>query len=289
MKRILALLRPHQWAKNAFVLAPVLFARAAHEPAQLLRGLAAAGLFCLAASAVYAANDVLDAPRDRIHPKKRFRPVASGDVPVPVAIGISLVLAAGALGGAWVLGPAVLGILLAYVVLNLLYSVSLKSVVILDAICIAVSFVLRVLAGAAAINVRASHWLLLCTLLLALYLAFSKRRAELRLLTGNADEHRATLTSYTPELLDRFDSILLGATVVAYALYTVAPETTEKFGSDRLIYGLPFVIYGLFRFLFLVENGADSGEPGSLALRDGPLVLCVALWVVFNAVVIYAR
>lgn len=289
MRNLAALLRPSQWPKNAFVLAPLLFARAVTEPGQALRALLAFGLFCLAASAVYAANDVIDAPRDRLHPRKKSRPVASGAVPPAAAIVLSLVLAFAALAGGWLLEPGLALVLGAYLLLNLLYTLKLKNVVILDALSIAISFVLRVLAGAAAIRVTASHWLLLCTLLLALYLAFAKRRAELRLLAGSAEEHRATLKGYTPDLLDRFDSILLGATVVAYALYTVAPETIAKFGSDRLIYGLPFVIYGLFRYLLLVEKGGDAGDPGALALKDPPLVACVVLWVVFNAFAIYAR
>lgn len=289
VRNLVSLLRPGQWPKNVFVLAPLLFARAVTEPGQALRALAAFGLFCLAASAVYAANDVIDAPRDRLHPRKKARPVASGAVPPAAAVVLSVLLAAAAIGGGFLLEPQLAVVLGTYLALNLLYTLGLKNVVLLDALSIAISFVLRVLAGAAAIRVSASHWLLLCTLLLALYLAFAKRRAELRLLAGSAEEHRATLKGYTPDLLDRFDSILLGATVVAYALYTVAPETVAKFGSDRLVYGLPFVIYGLFRYLLLVERGGDAGDPGALALKDPPLVLCVVLWVVFNAAAIYVR
>lgn len=281
------LLRPHQWPKNAFVLAPVLFAQAAHDPTKVGRGLAAAALFSLAASAVYCANDAIDAPRDRLHPKKRLRPVASGAVSRGAALALAVLLAAGSLAGAFALGGGFPTILAVYLLLNLLYSLWLKNVVLLDAILIAISFVLRVLAGAAAIAVPASHWLLLCTLLLALFLSFSKRRAELALLADGGGEHRPALAGYTRELLDRFDAILLGATIVAYALYTVSPETVANFGSDRLIYGLPFVIYGLFRYLLLVEQGRDAGEPGTLAFRDGPLVLCVALWIAFNALAIY--
>ena len=287
ISNLVKLLRPHQWAKNAFVIAPLLFAREAHHPSQLARAFAAALLFSLAASAVYCINDVLDAPRDRMHPRKRLRPVASGAVSERVAIllGISLALLA-VVGGA-LLSTPFMHILAIYLALNLLYTIRLKDVVLLDVLIISISFVLRVLAGAAAINVPASHWLLLCTLLLALYLAFSKRRAELRLLGDGSAGHRPSLVGYTPELLDRFGAILLGATIVAYALYTVSPETIAKFGSDRLIYGLPFVIYGLFRYLLIVEAGGDSGEPGALALKDVPLVVCVLLWIAFNAAMIY--
>ena len=161
--------------------------------------------------------------------------------------------------------------------------------VILDALVIGVSFVLRVLAGASAIRVDASHWLLLCTLLLALFLAFSKRRAELALFAdGSAKEgHRPALLGYSKDLLDRFDAILVGATIVAYALYTVAPETVAKFGTDRLIWGLPFVIFGLFRYLLMVERGGDAGDPGRLALRDPGILAAVGLWLAFNAAVVY--
>ncbi|MEO7921136.1 MAG: decaprenyl-phosphate phosphoribosyltransferase [Thermoanaerobaculia bacterium] len=286
---LVKLLRPHQWAKNAFVVAPLLFAREAHDPAQLVRALAAVVFFSLAASAVYCVNDVLDAPRDRMHPTKRLRPVAAGLISPGIAKALGLVLAVLALAGGTVLSPAFARILGVYLALNLLYTMRLKHVVLLDVLIISISFVLRVLGGAAAINVPASHWLLLCTLLLALYLAFAKRRAELRMLGSGSADHRPALVGYTPELLDRFGSILLGATIVAYALYTVSPETIAKFGSDRLIYGLPFVIYGLFRYLLLVEAGGDAGEPGTLALRDAPLLICVVLWIAFNAAMIYAR
>lgn len=283
------LLRPHQWAKNAFVLAPLLFAREAHVPSQLARALLGAVLFSLMASAIYCINDALDAPRDRLHPKKRLRPVASGAVTPASAWALGIALAVLSLAGAVALNAGFARVLAVYLALNLLYTVKLKDVVLLDVLIISISFVLRVLAGAAAISVPASHWLLLCTLLLALYLAFSKRRAELRLLAGESTNHRPALVGYTPELLDRFGSILLGATIVAYALYTVSPETVAKFGSDRLIYGLPFVIYGLFRYLLIIETGGDSGEPGKLLFRDMPLLICVVGWVAFNAAMIYWR
>ncbi len=288
-RNLFALLRPHQWAKNGFVLAPVLFARAAGDPTLLQRAFGAAGLFCLAASAIYAFNDVVDAPRDRLHPKKRLRPVASGALAPFAALGLGLLLASAAIAGGFAIDPGLGRILAIYVVLNIFYTIVLKNLVIVDALVIAVSFVLRVLAGSAAVGVPSSHWILLCTLLLALFLAFSKRRAELALLAGGSENHRPALLGYSRELLDRFDGVLVGATIVAYALYTVSPETIAKFGSDRLVYGLPFVIYGLFRYLMLVERGADAGDPGRLALRDPALVACMALWTAFNAIVIYFR
>ncbi len=286
---LIRLARPHQWTKNAFVLAPLLFARGASQPRLLAQALSAALLFCLASSAVYALNDVLDAPLDRTHPVKKRRPVASGDVAPATALVLAAALTGLALLGALRLSPSFAGILGLYLAVNLAYSLGAKKVILLDSMLIGISFVLRVLGGAAAIGVEASHWVLLCTLLLALFLAFSKRRAELRLLGDEPERHRPALRGYTPELFDRFDSILLAATVVAYALYTVSPETIAKVGSDRLIYGVPFVIYGLFRYLLLVESGGDSGEPGTLALKDRPLLLCVALWTGFNAWVLYGR
>jgi 4-hydroxybenzoate polyprenyltransferase len=286
---IARLLRPHQWTKNAFVLAPLLFARVASQPRLLVAALEAALLFCLASSAVYVFNDVVDAPADREHPVKRTRPVASGQVPPFLALGLSALLAAASLAGAACLPRGFAAAVGAYLGVNLFYSLGARRVVLLDAMLIGVSFVLRVLGGAAAIDVSASHWVLLCTFLLALFLAFSKRRAELRLLDEDPGRHRPALRGYTPELLDRFDAILLAATVVCYALYTVAPETVAKVGSDRMIYGVPFVLFGLFRYLLLVESGGDAGEPGTLALRDGPMLLCVALWIAFSAWVLYAR
>ena len=285
---LLRLARPHQWTKNAFVLAPLLFARVASQPRLLAAAVEATLLFCLASSAVYVLNDVVDAPADRAHPVKRKRPVASGEVSPTLALAFSALLATTAVAGSLRLSRDFALIVGLYFAVNLFYSLGARKVALLDAMLIGVSFVLRVLGGAAAIDVAASHWVLLCTFLLALFLAFSKRRAELRLLDSDPGLHRPSLRGYTPELLDRFDAILLAATVVCFALYTVAPETVAKVGSDRLIYGVPFVIYGLFRYLLLVESGGDSGEPGTLALRDGPLLLCVALWTAFSAWVLYA-
>lgn len=288
-RSFLALIRPHQWVKNGFVLAPAIFAGSAHHLSVLGRILLAAALFCLASSSIYCLNDLLDAEKDRRHPVKRLRPVASGRITAPVALSLSLVLAAVAFGGSFRLGSGVATVVGGYLILNTVYSLGLKNVVVLDVMVIGISFVLRVVAGAEAAGVVASHWILLCTLLLALFLAFSKRRAELLALPEDPGAHRPSLVGYSPELLDRFDSILLGATIVAYAIYTVSPDTIAKFGSDRLIYGLPFVIFGLFRYLVLVESGKDAGDPGRLALRDPGILSAIVLWAAYNAAVIYSR
>ncbi len=284
---LIRLVRPHQWTKNVFVLAPLFFARVIPQPSPLATALAASALFCLASAAVYALNDVVDAAADRTHPTKRRRPVASGEVPVPLALVVSALLAAGSVLGAIRVSRGFAAVLALYLVVNLVYSLGARRVVLLDAMLIGVSFVLRVLGGAVAIHVPASHWILLCTYLLALFLAFSKRRAELRVLDADPGRHRKALAGYTPELLDRFDAIIVSATVVCYALYTVAPDTVAKVGSDRLVFGVPLVILGLFRYLLLLDSGGDAGEPGELVLHDGPLLAIIAAWIVLNAAILY--
>jgi 4-hydroxybenzoate polyprenyltransferase len=281
-------LRPAQWTKNAVVLAPVFFALRAGEWASLSRALLATLIFCALASAAYLANDVVDRERDRRHPLKRLRPIAAGEVPVATAVACAAALALGALGAAAALGIAILGWAVAYLALQALYSHVLRGVPILDVFAIAAGFVVRVLLGAAAVGVPVSGWLYLCTLLLALFLALEKRRAEIALLASDAAAHRAILSEYSIPFLDQLVTVTCACTVLAYALYTVAPDTVAKFGGDRLKYSIPFVLYGLFRYLWLVHRRGEGGQPERLLLRDRPLQLGIAAWLAAVGWAIYA-
>ncbi len=280
-------LRSKQWIKNFFVLTPLLFAKELQHPDQVLRGFAAFAIFCGLSSAGYVFNDLLDVEQDRQHPLKALRPIPSGRLPVPIAIGMAVVLASAGMIGAMMIGLR-FGLLAgAYLIVTLAYSLRLKHLVVLDVMVIAIGFVMRVGGGALAIHVQASHWLLLCTLLLALFLGFSKRRHELILLNEGSTQHRPVLEHYSPELLNQMNSIVMGATIVCYAIYTVSDETIRKFGTGNLIFSVPFVIYGLLRYLYLANIQDGGGSPTETLLADRPLVASVLLWAAFCGAVIY--
>ena len=279
-------LRPVQWLKNGFVLAPIVFSGRVHDPESWGRSLLAVAAFCAASSATYLVNDVLDRESDRRHPAKRNRPIAAGEISVGLAISVAVLLIAASAAAAFVLGgwfPAVLG---AYLVLTLSYSVFLKEAVFVDVLVVAAGFVLRVVGGAVAIEVPISTWLLLCTYLLALYLALGKRRAEIALLGEEAGNHRVVLGHYTLPLVDQAISVVLGATVLAYTLYTVAPDTVDKVGSEGLMATVPVVLYGLFRYLYLLHRHELGGSPTRVLITDMPLLACVVLWIAVAAIVI---
>jgi 4-hydroxybenzoate polyprenyltransferase len=280
-------LRPAQWTKNLIIFAALMFSGRLLDLRSALYAAAAFATFCALSGVVYLVNDVLDRDADRRHPIKVRRPIASGELPVRVAMGAAMVLAAGGLGAAFWLKP-LFGLLAAgYVALLGLYSGPLKHVVIIDVLTIAVGFVLRAAAGAVAIDVAISHWLYILTILLALFLALAKRRQELVLLTDQATGHRRILQEYSPYLLDQMISVVTASTIVAYAFYTVSPETMEKFGTDRLALTLPFPLYGIFRYLYLVHLKAGGGSPAEMLLTDRPLLACVAVWAAAVAVIIY--
>jgi 4-hydroxybenzoate polyprenyltransferase len=282
-------LRPEQWLKNGFVLAPMVFSGLLKDPVAWGRSLLAVGAFCAASSAVYLVNDVFDRTADRSHPVKRHRPIASGEVGVAVALAMAVGLAVAGLAPALVLGGWFPGVLGGYIVLVVLYSAVLKRVVFVDVLVLAAGFVLRVVGGAVAIDVPVSRWLLLCAYLLALYLALGKRRSELALLGDRADSHREVLGHYTLNLVDQSISVVLGATVLAYTLYTVAPDTVAKIGSEGLMATVPVVLYGLFRYLYLLHRHAMGGSPTRALLTDRPLLLAVLVWLGVAAVVIGMR
>jgi len=280
-------MRPRQWAKNVFVLAGIVFAGRLFDLRAELRVLAAFAVFCAAASAVYLANDVADRASDAHHPLKRLRAVASGRLSPAAALAASAVLAAAALVGAALLNRRTLAIVAAYLLSTFAYSFYLKRVFILDTMIVALGFVLRAAAGAACIDAEISPWLLVCSFLLALFLALGKRRAELVLLGEGATDHRPALGHYSLALLDSWLTALSGAAIVSYALYTQSPRTVEHFGTTNLLYTLPFVIYALFRYQHHVVREDSGGDPGLLLLTDRGLWLALLGWAVTAAAVIY--
>jgi 4-hydroxybenzoate polyprenyltransferase len=249
-------------------------------------GVTAEALFCALSSGIYAINDAHDREADRVHPLKRHRPVAAGRIPHGRAIFAGFVLALGATAGAMLVEPAFGGIAAAYVGLNLAYTKWLKSLVILDVFTIAAFFLLRLVAGSLVISVQPSIWLLLCGGLLALYLGFTKRRHELATLGDGSEQHRAVLTHYSRDFLDQMSSVLLSVTVVAYIMYTLSSETAEALGTDALTYSVAFVLYGVFRYLYLVHR-KGAGSPTETLLADGQLLVVVGLWLSYCAWVIY--
>jgi 4-hydroxybenzoate polyprenyltransferase len=249
--------------------------------------IAAFVIFCGLSGAVYLVNDVLDREADAQHPIKRHRPIASGALSPGLALGAALVLAAACIAGAVAVDAALTSTAVAYMVLLASYSAALKHYVIIDVLTLSAGFVLRAVAGAVAIAVPISHWLLVCTTLLALFIGLSKRRHELTLLSDGAAGHRPILQEYSPYLLDQMISVVTAATLVAYSVYTISSETAERLGSDRLGLTIPFVLYGIFRYLYLVHRRDGGGSPSELLLTDRPLLVCVALWVTAVVVVLY--
>jgi 4-hydroxybenzoate polyprenyltransferase len=280
-------LRPEQWTKNLVLFAGLLFGLRLFDPNAILRSMAAAGIFCLLSGVVYLVNDVMDREADKRHPLKRNRPIASGALSPQLATVAAIVLAAGSLAAAWALGTMFFIIAVAYVLMQTLYSGPLKHVVILDVLTISFGFVLRAAAGAVVVDVPISHWLLICTVLLALFLALSKRRHELVLLADGAASHRRILEEYSPYLLDQMIGVVTATTLMAYTIYTVSPETTQRFGTDWLGLTIPFPLYGIFRYLYLVHQKKGGGSPTTMLLADMPLLICVALWACTVVLIIY--
>ncbi len=282
-------MRPAQWLKNVLVFAPLVFAHQALEPHALARSLAIFLLFCLASGAVYLVNDLLDRASDREHPVKRLRPIASGALSPAAATVAAALIGAGALAGAALLESRVALVLGIYLLVNLLYSRVLKHVVILDVMTLATGFVLRVVAGGIAVGVALSSWLLLCTSLLALFLGFGKRRHELVLLEINASTHRPILAEYSPYFLDQLIAVVTTSTLVTYALYTMDPLVHQKLGTPYLPLTIPFVLYGIFRYLYLVHQKQEGGDPSQVIFNDRPLLVNVLLWAVTAFAILYFR
>ncbi len=284
---LVASLRPAQWTKNLLVFAGLIFSQSFRDPRLAGRATLAFLIFCALSGGTYLINDVLDADRDRSHPQKRERPVASGRLRRDVALATGLAILALACLAAFALSGRLGVVALAYGALLAAYSAGLKHVVILDALIIAAGFVLRALAGVVVIDAEFSHWLLLCTILLALFLTFGKRRHELLLLEDAAVDHRPILSEYSPQLLDQMIAVVTASTLMAYALYTVSPETAAKLGTSRLPLTIPFVLYGLFRYLYLLYRHDLGGNPSEHLLTDRALLVDVALWATTIVVFLY--
>jgi len=287
VRYLLISLRPEQWTKNLVVFAALLFGRQLFDPHAVALAVAAFAIFCGLSGVVYLINDVMDREADRRHPVKARRPIASGALDPRHAVAAAVAIGAVALAAAFWLGLQFGLVATVYLTLLGLYSGPIKRLVILDVLTIALGFVLRAVAGAVAIGVAISHWLLVCTILLALFLALSKRRHELTLLAEGATEHRPILQEYSPYLLDQMIAVVTASTLMGYALYTVSPETIDKFGSDQLIFTLPFPLYGIFRYLYLVHQKEGGGSPTAMLLADRPLLVCVACWAVAVVLIVY--
>jgi len=284
---LLRSLRPAQWTKNLVIFAGLIFGKKLFDAAAVWDALAAFVVFCALSGVVYLVNDLADRESDRRHPLKARRPIASGALPVKAATGAALAIGAAALAAAYLVGPAFAAVAAAYVVLQMLYSGPLKHIIIIDVLTIAIGFVLRAAGGAVAVHVQMSHWLFVCTILLALFLALAKRRHEIVLLAGGATSHRPILGEYTAYLLDQMIGVVTASTLIAYVFYTISPETQAKFGTPWLGLTIPFPLYGIFRYLYLVHQREGGGSPADLLLTDRPLLGCVALWALVVALIIY--
>ena len=288
MHPLIKLMRPHQWLKNGFVLVGLLFAHAWRDPDIVTQALQAFAAFCLLSSAVYVFNDLLDREEDRLHPAKKHRPIASRAVGDKAA----LALMAGCLaGGLWIglnhsQAPWIFP---AYVAINAAYSLWLKRVVVLDVFLISSGFILRLLAGTVGIGIEPSQWLLLCGLMLTLFLGFAKRRAELVALPDDSTRHRRVLEHYSEPLLDQFLTISAACTVVSYCIYTVSAETTALHGSNHLMLTVPFVLYGLLRYLLRLKQPGGGGDPAHELVTDAHLMAAVGGWLLTVLAVLSGR
>jgi 4-hydroxybenzoate polyprenyltransferase len=280
-------LRPEQWTKNLIIFGGLLFGQRLLDVPSILKAGGAFVVFCALSGVVYLLNDVADRDADRRHPLKRHRPIASGAVSPAAALATALAIGVVALIAAFLLRVQFGYFAVAYVGLLAFYSGPLKHVVIIDVLTIAIGFVLRAAAGAVVIDVPISNWLLFVTILGALFLALSKRRHELVLLADEATSHRPILQEYSPYLLDQMISVVTASTLVAYAFYTINPETVERFHTNHLSLTLPFLLYGIFRYLYLVHQKEGGGSPAETLLNDRPLLACVALWALAVALIIY--
>ena len=286
LKALIRAMRPRQWAKNVFIFAALVFDEQLTQPDPLLRTVAGFVLLCLISSAVYILNDIADAEADRQHPTKRNRPIAAGQLSIAAALVFAIALAIFTLSASFALEPGFGWIVTLYFVLNLLYSFWLKHAPIIDVMIIAAGFVLRVAAGVALIEVaRFSPWLYVCTTLLALIIGFGKRRAEIILLADGANAHRKVLDGYTIGFLDQLIVVVSASTIMAYSLYTFSAVNLPS--NHLMMLTIPFVIYGVFRYLYLIHVEDAGGAPEELILTDRPLLATLVLWGLLAALILY--
>lgn len=282
------LMRVYQWTKNALVLMPLVFAQQLMNFDAVARSFLAMLSFCLAASATYIYNDIRDLENDKRHPEKSLRPLPRGDISPASAGLLGGLLLAASIGLALPLNSSFLWALLVYISLTVSYSLLLKNVFIVDVIVVALGFVVRAIAGAVAIEVVFSNWLIVCTLFLALFLALGKRRGEIVLLEGQARNHREVLHHYSTVFIDQMLLIVAGGALITFTIYTCSAEVVARIGTDKLYMTLPFVVYGLARYLWLVEHNG-TGDPSQVLLKDWPTCAAVLLWAVTCVAIIYVR
>ncbi|MFA4982307.1 MAG: decaprenyl-phosphate phosphoribosyltransferase [Candidatus Omnitrophota bacterium] len=285
MKYLFLAMRPYQWLKNIFIFLPVLFGRRLTDPSSLARTALIFVSFCLVSSAVYLLNDIMDMDEDRGHPEKSKRPLVSGRISVRescLAAGVLLLLG---LPISFALGlyPGIT--VSVYLMLNMAYTAALKNVVIIDVFCVGAFYYLRVLAGGAANGIELSGWIVICTVLLALFLAFNKRRHDL----GLAKDHKSVPAKYNARFLDRMIGIISASVIISYALYAMDAGTIEKFGTNHLIFTVPFVFYGIFRYLYLVDVKNAGGDPSRVLIYDSKMQINIILWIVVCVAVVYFK
>jgi len=280
-------LRPHQWIKNGFVLLPVIFAQQIFDPFHLLDAIQAVAVFCGLTGAVYLLNDYLDREEDRHHPFKRHRPLAAGLISPRLALGTAVGLLLISLAGGFYVGRGFFLVLLIYLGVQILYNLWLRDVVIFDVFCVAAGFFLRVIAGAVVVSVPMSRWLMICTILIAMFLILSKRRYEVIVL-GKIEgaKHRKVLSQYSAHLLDQMIGVTTAGVLLSYLLYCTSPETVQKLRTENMIYTFPFVLYGIFRYLYLIYQKREGGSPERIILSDRPLLASVLLWVVLCVLIL---
>ena len=287
LKYVLLSMRPEQWIKNFFVFTALLFSKNLLNPSKGIEAIIGFTIFCMITGCAYMINDLVDLEKDKLHPVKSRRPLASGKLKKDTAVKIIVLVCLASLFFAFYINVFFGVVVLAYFLLNVGYSIYLTNIVIIDVLSIAAGFVLRVLGGAAIISVVASQWLILCTILLSLFLGFSKRRHELILLEGSATSHRKVLEHYSPYFLDQMIAVVTASTLICYALYTMSKDTVEKLGTSKLIYTIPFVLYGIFRYLYLVHQKEEGASPTEIMFADKPMIIDICLWVISSVVFIY--
>jgi len=283
---LLRLMRPYQWVKNTFVFAGLLFGHAWHDQAVVTEVMMAFAAFCLVSSSIYTLNDLVDVEQDKQHPKKRLRPLASGEVSVFAAVLLAVLLGTAGLLLAYLASPVVLLILAGYALMNIAYSLRLKHVVILDVFIIATGFMLRLLAGTLGVGIPPSQWLLLCGLMVTLFLGFAKRRAEIIALTEDKAAHRRVLAHYSPVLLDKMIGITASGVIMSYSLYTMNADTIRIHGTNNLNYTVPFVMYGMFRYIYLLHHQSRGGDPSHDLVRDPHLFISLGAWLLATMLLI---
>lgn len=287
LKYVLLSMRPEQWIKNLFVFTPLLFSKNLFDVTKDIQALAGFIVFCMITGCTYIINDLIDIEKDKLHPIKSQRPLPSGRLRKKTAVIAATLVCCAGLFPAFLVDTLFGIIVLIYFLLNVGYSIYLKNIVIIDVVTIAAGFVLRVVGGAVIISVISSQWLILCTILLSLFLGFSKRRHELILLEDTAMDHRKVLEYYNPYFLDQMISVVTASTLICYALYAMSKDTIEKLGTPKLIYTIPFVLYGIFRYLYLVHQKEKGGSPTEVLLTDKPMIINVILWIAASTIFIY--